>query len=131
MKYKLKKLGLNAEVCSKATSYEEEGNPVYPYIRPYLDRIGADYKKKRAERMQKADGDYYDFIIVMESRNLAAAKNIIDAKNYKKLYRLCDFTDNPHDIDDPWYTRDFDKCYEEINLGLDGFIDYLRKNRLL
>lgn len=131
MKYKLEKLNKSAKVDSKATSYEEVGNPVYPHIRPYLDKIGADYKNKRAERLQYGDGDYYDYIIVMEARNLTAVKSIVDSKNYGKIFRLCDFTSSPHDVADPWYTRDFDKCYKEIDFALDEFIDFLVKNKLI
>ncbi len=131
MKDKLNKLGLNALVKSKATSYEEQGNPVYYAITPYLDKINADYKNKRAERMCKKDGDDFDFIVVMETRNKVAVKNIIDQKNYGKVFRLLDFTTTPADIDDPWYTRDFETCFLQIERGVEHFIDYLVKGGYL
>lgn len=32
-----------------------------------------------------------------------------------KVHLLLDYTDHPHEIADPWYTRDFRKAEAEIN----------------
>lgn len=131
MKHKLKNLGLDAEVSSKATSCEEIGNPVYYAIEPYLKSIGADYKRKRAERMTEKDGDYYDYIIVMDDNNVRNAKRILQPKNYDKIFKLCDFTAAPRDVSDPWYTCDFDTCYADLDEGLDCFIEFLKNKKLI
>lgn len=123
MKYKLKNLGLSAEVASKATSYEEIGNPVYYAIEPYLKKINADYKDKRAEKLTEKDGDYYDYILVMDDNNVKNAKKILSQKNHGKIFKLCDFTARPRSVSDPWYTRDFQTSYNDIEDGLNGFID--------
>lgn len=128
MKSKCSNLPSDIRVDSKATSSEELGNPVYYAIRPYLDNLKVNYSKKRAEKITAGDGDFYDYIIVMETYNADAVKRIIDRKNHYKVKRLLDYTDKPADIDDPWYTRDFDACYNEINYGIDCFIEYLKKN---
>ena len=44
-----------------------------------------------------------------------------------KIYKLLDFSINPRDISDPWYTNDFDTCYNDINEGLIGLLNYLEK----
>lgn len=131
MKHKLDLLGIDAEVSSKATSHEEIGNTVYYAIEPYLKKLNADYKNKKAERMTKRDGDYYDYIIVMDENNLRNAKKIVDEKNYGKLFKLCDFTSCPRDVSDPWYTRDFDGCYADVDEGLNCFIEFLQNKKLL
>lgn len=122
MKHKLEKLNLSAEVSSKATSYEEIGNPVYYAIEPYLKKISADYENKRAEKMTEKDGDYYDYILVMDDNNVRNAKRILSPKNHRKIFKLCDFTSSPRSVSDPWYTRDFQTCFEDIDDGLDCFI---------
>lgn len=130
-KSKLKKLGLDAEVDSKATSYEEIGNPVYYAIVPYLNAMGADYKNKRAEKLTEKDGDYYDYIVVMDDNNLRNTKQIVDEKNHKKIFKLRDFTGTPGNVSDPWYTRDFDTCFIDIDQGLEAFIAFLKKKKRL
>ena len=41
-----------------------------------------------------------------------------------KIYRLLDFSVNPRDIADPWYTGNFDSTYYDI---LDGCQSFLKK----
>lgn len=129
MKRKAAESDVLCEVASRATSYEEVGNPVYYAIVPYLEKEGADYKSKRAKRLEKADGDYYDYILCMDDENIAAAERIVGEKNSAKIHKLMDYTAAPGDIPDPWYTRDFDAAYEAILRGVDGFIGYLKKKR--
>ena len=33
------------------------------------------------------------------------------------------------DVDDPWYTRDFDKCFDEIKKGCEGLLQFLENDR--
>ena len=58
------------EIASAATSTEELGNPVYPPARRKLAEHGIDCKGKTARQITKADYDYYDLIIGMDSSNL-------------------------------------------------------------
>ena len=64
----------------------------------------------------------------MEERNLRDSIKIFEGNKKNKVYRLLDFSKNPRDISDPWYTGDFDKTYDDIIEGLDGFIKYLKDN---
>ena len=125
---KIKKLNIEAIVKSKATSSEELGNPVYWGTAKILDRLGIDYGKKRAEKLAPADGSMYDFIIGMEESNVRAIKRIIGDGASARVLRLLDFTPNPQDIADPWYTRNFELTFEQIDNGTDCLIQYLKDN---
>ena len=46
--------------------------------------------------------------------------------NFEKVCRLLDFTDEPGDIADPWYTHDFDLTYREIDKGLKALYKHLK-----
>ena len=118
-----------ALIKSKATSSEELGNPVYWATAKILDRLGVDYSKKRAEKLTPADGSMYDFIIGMEESNVRAIKRIIGDGASARVLRLLDFTPNPQDIADPWYTRNFELTFEQIDNGTDYLIQYLKDNR--
>ena len=117
-----------ALIKSKATSSEELGNPVYWATAKILDRLGVDYSKKRAEKLTPADGSMYDFIIGMEESNVRAIKRIIGDGASARVLRLLDFTPNPQDIADPWYTRNFELTFEQIDNGTDYLIQYLKDN---
>ena len=63
----------------------------------------------------------------MEEQNIINIKRIIGEDRKNKIYKLLDFTKNPRNIADPWYTGDFDKTYNDIVQGLEGFIKYLNE----
>ena len=58
----------------------------------------------------------------MEKSNIINILRIIGNDKNQKVYRLLDFTNNPRDIADPWYTGNFDKAYEEILEGCKALI---------
>ncbi len=114
-------------VSSSATSYEEIGNGVHHGTRKILDRFGIDYSKKRACHLEKSDYEKYDYFLVMDEANLRDARRILGGDSEKKVYKLLDFTSFPRDVADPWYTRNFEVTYDDIMLGIDGFLEYLRR----
>ena len=47
--------------------------------------------------------------------------------SFYKVFLLKDFTDTPGDIDDPWFTRQFDVTYNEVLEGCRCFLKTLNK----
>ena len=39
-----------------------------------------------------------------------------------KILRLLDFTVNPKDIADPWYTGNFDETYDDVCMWCEAFL---------
>jgi len=132
MKDKLKERGLDdvIKVFSSATSYSENGNPVYPPAVEKMKKEGVTIYPHVSVTIEKEDYDKYDMIVAMESRNLERMmlKFITDPDH--KISRLLDYTDNPRDIADPWYSGNFDRAYLDIVEGVDGLIDYIVRERL-
>lgn len=111
------------EISSAATSREEIGNGVYPPARRKLNSVGIFCDGHHAKQVRKSDYDYYDYLIVMEQYNIRNLMRIIGSDPEKKVYKLLDFAGSDGDIDDPWYTGDFDTTYREIVEGLEGFFE--------
>ncbi|MBR6233090.1 MAG: low molecular weight phosphotyrosine protein phosphatase [Erysipelotrichaceae bacterium] len=105
---------LRPEICceSAAVSYEEEGNDMYPKARRCLERHGVSYGRHRARRIQKKDYDRFDEIYVMDGYNMSNILRIMDDPE-DKIRKL-----RPYDIEDPWYTDNFDKVFEQIEEGI-------------
>ena len=129
MKDLLKKKGVanSFEIASAATSTEELGNPVYPPARQLLKQNGLDCSGKFARQITKEDYQYYDYIIVMDSYNLRSITRFAASDALNKVSLLMDYTDRPGDVADPWYSRDFQKMWEDINEGCRGLLDFLQK----
>lgn len=124
MKDLVKRKGLEYkfEIASAATSTEEIGNPVYPKARKKLLEYGISCDGKTARRMTVDDYKYYDYIIAMDSYNIRNIERIIGKDSNNKVSRLLDFTNFPKDVEDPWYTEDFEATWRDINKGLDGLL---------
>ena len=104
-------------IASAATSTEELGNPVYPPAARELAAHGLGCKGKRAVRVTADDYDRYDLLVVMDSYNLRNLGRIIPSDPEGKIRRLLEFAGRSEDVDDPWYTRDFETAYNEISEG--------------
>lgn len=125
MKKKLIDLNLSNEfyVVSRATSYEESGNDIYPPAKRKLSEENIPYTKHSAARLEKSDYELYDYFICMEEANIRNTLRIFENDPKNKVFRLLD----SKDIADPWYTGNFDATYNDLNYGLDELIKTLTK----
>lgn len=114
-------------IDSAATSTEEIGNSVHYGTKNKLNEMGIECGNHVARRITKQDYEKFDYIIGMEEQNVKNIKRIVGEDTKHKIYRLLDFSKNPRDIADPWYTGNFDKTYEDVVKGLEGFMRYLQK----
>ena len=119
MKDLVRKAGLEDEfyIESAATSTEEIGNEVYPPARRKLAEHGISCKGKTARQMTRGDYDRFDLLIGMDSWNIRNMNIICGGDPEGKIHLLLDFTDRPGDVDDPWYTRDFETAWQDILEG--------------
>ncbi|MBR1385129.1 MAG: low molecular weight phosphotyrosine protein phosphatase [Ruminococcus sp.] len=115
-------------IASAATSTEEIGNPVYPPAAKELARHGLGCKGKRAVQVTRSDYGRYDLLIVMDSYNLRNLRRIIPEDPEGKIHRLLEFAGRGDDVDDPWYTRDFETAYSEIREGCEALLRHCLKN---
>lgn len=104
---------------SCATSFEEIGNDIYPPIKKKLEEKQIPYSKHQAKIFRKEFYDMFDYIIVMEESNKYELLRLVDDKE-GKIHLLLEYTEKVRDIEDPWYTRDFEKAYQDIYLGCVG-----------
>lgn len=119
-------------ITSKATSYEEIGNSIYPPAKEKLKEHNIYFDNgKKASRLEKEDLEKYDYIIGMEERNIINIERILGTKDNQKIVRLLDYSPNPRDITDPWYTGDFDKAYDDILEGCTFLLAFLQENNLV
>ncbi len=121
------KAGLSDRIYveSAATTADEIGNPVYPPARKKLAEHGIDCAGKTARRMMRRDYDDFDLIIGMDAENMSDMRRICGRGD--KLHLLLDYTDSPRDVADPWYTRDFDAAWRDIEAGCRCLLAALEK----
>ena len=130
MKDMVEKAGLSKEirVASAATTTEEIGNPVYSPARRKLAEHGIGCEGKTARQMRWPDYERCDLIIGMDQENLRDLRRICLGDPEGKIHLLMDYTDRPGDVADPWYTRDFEATWRDVEEGCRALLAWLRKN---
>ena len=113
----------NFLIKSSATSYEEIGNDVHYGTKRKLMEENIPVESREAVRLSKNDYEKYDYIIGMEESNVRNILRIVGEDKNSKVCKLLDYSSNPRDIADPWYTGNFDKTYEDILEGCIAFLD--------
>ena len=132
----MKKMIKEKELCdsfyieSAATSTEEIGSDIYELARKKLIEKNIPIEARRARQLRADDYDNFDYIVGMESSNISAIKNIVGLDHNNKVLRLLDYTNNPRNISDPWYSGKFEEVYNEIYEGCEAFLNYLLENEI-
>ncbi len=127
MKKLVSDMGISSEfhIASSATSTEEIGNPVYPPARTELAGHGIGCNGKTAVQLKKSDYDKYDYFIGMDTANIRNMNRIFGSDKDGKIYKLLTFAGRSDDVADPWYTRDFETTYRNIDEGCRGLIRHI------
>lgn len=115
-------------INSAATSYEEIGNDIYYAAKEKLTQKNIPFTKREATRITPEDYQYYDLIIGMEETNIINIKRIVGEDSEHKISKLLDYSDNPRDISDPWYTGNFELAFNDIVEGCNGLLKYIENN---
>lgn len=117
------------EIASAATSTEELGNPVHPGTRRELEKHGISCAGKRARQVTRADYERYDMLICADSNNIRSLRRIIGGDPEGKISLILDHTSRPgRDVDDPWYSGDFETTWRDVSEGCAGLLSELTGN---
>ena len=128
LKHLVRERGLIGYVIdSAAVSREEIGNGVYPPAKRELAAHGIRCDAHRARQITPADYDQWDHLIGMDMSNITRMLRIFGHDDEHKVHRLLDFTGQPADVADPWYSDRFDIAYADILRGCEALLDYLEK----
>ena len=112
---------------SAATSREEIGNDVHHGTKRKLAEAGVPIEHRRARQVTKEDYKTYDYLLLMDEWNHRNLMRIIGSDTNNKVHGLLDFSKNPRDIADPWYTGNFDVTYDDVVEGCETFLEYLKE----
>ena len=125
----VKELGIenNFEIDSAGTEgYNEACHAgIHRGTKEILRRKGITFSEHYSRQIRKNDYEYYDYIIAMDEENIKDMEVIWGKDRFAKITRLLDYTNNPRNIKDPWYTGNFDETYDDIVEGCEAFLKSL------
>ena len=119
MKDMVSKAKLECNIISRATSDEEEGNPIHYGTRKILDKYGIPYESRRATVITRDEYDWADIVVCMEDSNVRNLKRVVgtDTKTVKLLDR---------NVADPYYTGDFESTYRDVVEGCQKLLEKIK-----
>lgn len=129
-------LAKDFHIESRATTEDEicngEGSPIYePALselkkhKIFNEESKDDILSKRAILLTEDDFYNFNYIIGMDQENLRYINRIKPEDSKAEVHLLRDFTEEKGYVSDPWYTRDFEKAYNDIYNGCKGFFSFL------
>ena len=70
--------------------------------------------------------NYLDYIIGMDSGNIFDLKRISGGDPDKKIFLMMTFADENRDVDDPYYTGNYEKTYKDISLACKKLLEVIK-----
>jgi protein-tyrosine phosphatase len=115
------------EVESAGTSAYHLDEPPHPGVRQLAERYGFTLDGTRSRQLTPHDLERFDLIIAMDRSNLEDIL-MMDPGAGEKAHLLLDFADmNEKDVHDPYDSGDFQRTYEQVEVGCRGLIEHLRR----
>ena len=105
------------DFISRATSLEEIGNDIYYPAKVTLDRHNIPYTHREAKRITIEEFSDAKHIFVMDYNNLSYLRRLYPDEDYSKVSLLAG-----REIEDPWWTNNFEKVYQEIETSIIHFL---------
>ena len=110
---------------SRATSTEEYGNPMYPKTIQTLQMHGIPVENHFVSMVKREDYHRYNYIVCMDEQNYYDLITIFRGDPEKKVFLLTEFLGKREEIEDPWYTDNFEKVYNEIEEGCIALYNFI------
>lgn len=114
------------ECGSCATSDENAGCRVDPRSARVLSEHGISCEGKRARRITDGDFRSFDHIVCMDRMNLRFLERARPPGCEAEISMLLDHAGGG-EVDDPWYTGDFQRAYGDIEKGCAELLRYIRE----
>ena len=128
MKDMVRKAGLEDEILvdSKACRTDEIGSDTAPGTKNKLREVGIPFTPRKASQITYADYENYDLIIGMDGENMRDLERLTKGDPKSKVHRLLEFAGEHRDVDDPWYTDDYDATYRDVEKGCSALLKKLK-----
>ncbi|MBR5939719.1 MAG: low molecular weight phosphotyrosine protein phosphatase [Neisseriaceae bacterium] len=69
----------------------------------------------------------YDYIAVMDDNNLRDVERIL-GRNPQRIFKLTDFIDDFDFVPDPWYSGNFEECFDIIYRCCEKWLKVIKKS---
>lgn len=110
--YIFKMLSSEHEVISRALSHEEIGNDIYPPMKSELRRNNIPFAIHHATYLTDKEFNECDYLFYMDKSNYRLLHYRFGDND--KMKPISIFTNDIDEIEDPWYTDNYQKVVNQI-----------------
>lgn len=127
MKQMVRDRGIESDflIASAATSTEELGNDIYPPMQEAMRRHGIEFEHRGARQVKRGELEDWDLLICMDRRNLKNLERMYKNQVKGRVSLLLSYAGRDDEVEDPWYSRDFEQAYEDVVEGCEGLLSCL------
>ena len=132
MKQLLKDAWLEDEfkVFSRGLTDYTHGEDTHPLSKEQLKLHNIPFETHHAQKISLEEYEKADLVIVMDNYNIQLLKEQVSLTGRKiKAKKLLSFCGSDRDIMDPYYTRNFDIAFNDIEKGCKALLKVLLKNQ--
>ena len=125
MKELVRKAGREDEfvIDSKACRTDELGNDTHPGTKRKLREMGIPFTRRAARLIRREDYDAYDVIVAMDDENMRDLRRLMKGHPEDKCHLLMSFAGEESEVDDPWYSGNFDATYHDAVVGCKALLE--------
>ena len=117
------------DIDSAGTHAYHIGNPPNTRSLAASKNYGIDLSNQRARQVHESDFYYYDYIIAMDSDNLARLKSIQPSESHSKIELMLNYSKEHYgaSVPDPYYEGKFDEVFEMVYSACTSFFESIVK----
>ncbi|MFC7049321.1 low molecular weight protein-tyrosine-phosphatase [Emcibacter nanhaiensis] len=120
-------------IDSAGTTGYHTGESPDPRAQQTALKYGIDISELRARQVTRQDFADFDYLLAMDRENLKNLQRMGDPAHHHKVRLFMDFAENCPgitEVDDPYYggAEGFERVFDIINRGAEGFLKYLQEN---
>lgn len=130
MKHLLSTSGENGITVESAAMHTDEiGSDIHRGTKAVLSAKGVPFEHRAAWLLTAAKASQYDFLIGMDSYNIADLRRLVYPADLPKVRLLLSYAGKERGIADPWYTHDFEATWNDVMEGCTALLEYIRGGR--
>ncbi|EMT45117.1 MULTISPECIES: low molecular weight protein-tyrosine-phosphatase [Anoxybacillus] len=131
----VKKEGLDHVIAvdSAGTGNWHVGKPPHHGTQRILTEKQIDFTGLKARQVTKDDFHTFDYIIGMDSENIAHLRRLVGEDCRAVIARFMDFVPNRRvdDVPDPYFTGNFEEVYELVEEGCKHILERIKRDHSL
>ncbi len=109
-------------IDSAGVGYNVAGEPMAREDMVTMAAHGVPYRDHISRQFMPEDYNSFDRIIAMDSDNYDSLMDLSDNDPDGKISMMLSYVGEGRDVDDPYYTGDYEKAYEDIRRGCEALL---------